>query len=250
MTRLFLAGVPSGSAITGFEKLAAGQRIGVVQGTVQEAYVVDTLHLERLNSRLQHRLRQPQDAPDRRMGGAVAAGTGHGAARRSRADHRKHLQLGQFRGVGGRQGDKPLIDALNSGLDAVIADGTWVRLYADWVPRALPPGWKPGSKAAPAPQLPDFAAIAAENRNRRRPQRRASPHCRNCVTRSWTGICTNRPPPQVRAPAAANDQRLRHPRLSGPTRADRRNHPLALAAKAAGVHPPAQGHRSQRPASR
>ena len=38
--------VPSGSAITGFEKLATGQRIGVVQGTVQEAYVVDTLHLE------------------------------------------------------------------------------------------------------------------------------------------------------------------------------------------------------------
>src|SRR4051812_13676219 len=43
--------VPSGSAITGFDKLAAGQRIGVVQR----------------------------------------------AGRRSRTDHRKHLQLGQFR---------------------------------------------------------------------------------------------------------------------------------------------------------
>ena len=59
--------------------------------------------------------------------------------------------------------NQPLIDALNSGLDAFIADGTWARLYSDWVPRALPPGWKPGSKAAPAPQLPVFAAIAAEN---------------------------------------------------------------------------------------
>jgi polar amino acid transport system substrate-binding protein len=59
--------------------------------------------------------------------------------------------------------NQPLIDALNSGLDAIIADGTWARLYSDWVPRALPPGWKPGSKAAPAPQLPDFNAIAAEN---------------------------------------------------------------------------------------
>jgi polar amino acid transport system substrate-binding protein len=29
------------------------------------------------------------------------------------------------------------------------------------VPRPLPPGWKPGSAAAPAPVLPDFAAIAA-----------------------------------------------------------------------------------------
>ena len=38
--------VPSGSPITGFDKLAAGQRIGVVQGTVQEAYVIDTLHLQ------------------------------------------------------------------------------------------------------------------------------------------------------------------------------------------------------------
>ena len=59
--------------------------------------------------------------------------------------------------------NKPLIDALNSGLDAVIADGTWSRLYSDWVPRELPPGWKPGSKAAPVPQLPDFAAIAASH---------------------------------------------------------------------------------------
>jgi polar amino acid transport system substrate-binding protein len=38
--------VPSGSPITGFDKLAAGQRIGVVQGTVQESYVIDTLRLE------------------------------------------------------------------------------------------------------------------------------------------------------------------------------------------------------------
>ncbi|HXA86990.1 MAG TPA: ABC transporter substrate-binding protein/permease, partial [Mycobacterium sp.] len=55
----------------------------------------------------------------------------------------------------------PLIDALNAGLDAIIADGTWARLYSEWVPRALPPGWKPGSKSAPRPTLPDFAAIAA-----------------------------------------------------------------------------------------
>ncbi len=58
--------------------------------------------------------------------------------------------------------NKPLIDALNAGLDAVIADGTWAKLYSNWVPRALPPGWKPGSKAAPLPQLPDFNAIQAK----------------------------------------------------------------------------------------
>src|SRR5262249_61861818 len=57
----------------------------------------------------------------------------------------------------------PLVNALNSGLDAIIADGTWAHLYSEWVPRNLPPGWKPGSKAAPAPTLPDFAAIAASH---------------------------------------------------------------------------------------
>ena len=77
--------VPTGSPITGFDKLAAGQRIGVVQGTVQEAYVVDTLHLRpRQVPRLQHRVRQPEDAADRRVGGAVTAGAGHRPARRSR----------------------------------------------------------------------------------------------------------------------------------------------------------------------
>ena len=59
--------------------------------------------------------------------------------------------------------NQPLVDALNSGLDAVIADGTWAKLYCQWVPRTLPPGWKPGSKAAPAPILPDLAAIAASH---------------------------------------------------------------------------------------
>ncbi|WP_019732192.1 ABC transporter substrate-binding protein, partial [Mycobacterium avium] len=38
--------VPPGSAIKEFTDLAAGQRIGVVQGTVEESYVVDTLHLQ------------------------------------------------------------------------------------------------------------------------------------------------------------------------------------------------------------
>ena len=43
--------------------------------------------------------------------------------------------------------NQPLMNALNSGLDAVIADGTWADLYSQWVPRNLPPGWKPGSRA-------------------------------------------------------------------------------------------------------
>ncbi len=59
--------------------------------------------------------------------------------------------------------NRPLLAALNAGLDAVIADGTWSQLYTDWVPRPVPRGWKPGSKAAPQPHLPPFDAIAARH---------------------------------------------------------------------------------------
>jgi polar amino acid transport system substrate-binding protein len=156
--------VPSGSAITGFEKLAAGQRIGVVQGTVQEAYVVDTLHLDPVKfpdyntvyASLKTRQIDAWVAPSQQAQGTVQPGDPAQIIENT-------FSLDNFVAWAVAKENKPLIDALNSGLDAVIADGTWARLYADWVPRALPPGWKPGSKAAPAPQLPDFAAIAAEN---------------------------------------------------------------------------------------
>jgi polar amino acid transport system substrate-binding protein len=73
------------------------------------------------------------------------------------------FSAGNFVAYAVAKDNQPLIDALNSALDAVIADGTWSNLYCQWVPRPLPPGWKPGSKAAPAPHLPDFAAIAARH---------------------------------------------------------------------------------------
>ncbi len=68
--------VPAGSAITGFDHLAEGQRIGVVQGTVEESYVVESLHLAAGEvSRLHQPLRQPQDTPGRCLGGAGDGGT-------------------------------------------------------------------------------------------------------------------------------------------------------------------------------
>ncbi|MBP1818319.1 ABC transporter permease subunit [Mycobacterium sp. OAE908] len=154
--------VPSGSPITGFDKLAAGQRIGVVQGTVQEAYVIDTLHLQPVKfpdyntvyASLKTRQIDAWVAPSQQASGTVQAGDPAQIIENT-------FSLDNFVAWAVAKENKPLIDALNSGLDAVIADGTWARLYSDWVPRALPPGWKPGSKAVPAPQLPDFAAIAA-----------------------------------------------------------------------------------------
>lgn len=154
--------VPTGSPITGFGKLAAGQRIGVVQGTVQEAYVVDTLGLDPVKfpdyntvyASLKSRQIDAWVAPSQQAQGTVQAGDPAQIVENT-------FSLDNFVAYAVAKENTPLIDALNSGLDAVIADGTWSRLYSDWVPRALPPGWKPGSKAAPMPQLPDFAAIAA-----------------------------------------------------------------------------------------
>jgi polar amino acid transport system substrate-binding protein len=156
--------VPSGSAITGFDKLAAGQRIGVVQGTVQESYVIDTLRLEPVKfpdyntvyASLKTRQIDAWVAPSQQASGTVQAGDPAEIVQNT-------FSLDNFVAWAVANDNQPLINALNSGLDAIITDGTWSRLYSDWVPRALPPGWKPGSKAAPVPQLPDFNAIAAEN---------------------------------------------------------------------------------------
>ncbi|WP_441958758.1 ABC transporter substrate-binding protein/permease [Mycolicibacterium houstonense] len=154
--------VPTGSPITGFGQLAAGQRIGVVQGTVQEAYVIDTLHLQPVKfpdyntvyASLKTRQIDAWVAPSQQASGTVQPGDPAQIIENT-------FSLDNFVAWAVAKENRPLIDALNSGLDAVIADGTWARLYSDWVPRALPPGWKPGSKTAPTPQLPDFAAIAA-----------------------------------------------------------------------------------------
>ncbi|WKG03549.1 ABC transporter substrate-binding protein/permease [Mycolicibacterium sp. HK-90] len=159
--------VPTGSPITGFGQLAAGQRIGVVQGTVQEAYVIDTLRLQPVKfpdyntvyASLKTRQIDAWVAPSQQASGTVQPGDPAQIIENT-------FSLDNFVAWAVAKENRPLIDALNSGLDAVIADGTWARLYSDWVPRALPPGWKPGSKAAPQPQLPDFAAIAA---NREQP---------------------------------------------------------------------------------
>ncbi|HUH70397.1 MAG TPA: ABC transporter substrate-binding protein/permease [Mycobacterium sp.] len=159
--------VSPGSAIHKFSDLAAGQRIGVVQGTVEESYVVDTLHL------------QPVEYPGfatlyaslktRQIDAWVAPGTLASTIMRPGDPAvvvANTFSRGNFVAYAVAKDNKPLVDALNSGLDAVIADGTWANLYSQWVPRTMPPGWKPGSKAAPAPTLPDFAAIAASQHNK------------------------------------------------------------------------------------
>ncbi|WP_280302617.1 ABC transporter substrate-binding protein/permease [Nocardia neocaledoniensis] len=155
--------VPQGSGIKSFADLNTGSRIAVVQGTVQDEFVVNQLKLDPVKfpdyntayANLKSGQVDAWVAPSAQAEGAISPGDGIVISENT-------FSLDNFVGYAVAKNNQPLIDALNSGLDAVIADGTYARLYADWVPRELPPGWKPGSKAAPAPQLPDFAAIAAE----------------------------------------------------------------------------------------
>ncbi|MGC0366686.1 polar amino acid transport system substrate-binding protein [Rhodococcus sp. 27YEA15] len=156
--------VPNGSAIKGFENLNASQRIGVVQGTVQDDYVVNTLGLDPVKypdyatayANLKSGQIDAWVAPAQQAEGAIAPGDPTSIVQNT-------FSANNFVGWAVTKDNQPLIDALNSGLDAVIDDGTWAKLYSDWVPRQLPEGWKPGSKASIAPTLPDFAAIAAGN---------------------------------------------------------------------------------------
>ncbi|MEO8816375.1 MAG: ABC transporter substrate-binding protein/permease [Mycobacterium sp.] len=154
--------VPAGSAIGGYDDLRAGQRIGVVQGTVEDAYVVDTLELEpvrfpdsiTLYASLKSRQIDAWVAPALQALNLVRPGDPAETSGYT-------FSPASFEAYAVAKRNRALIAALNAGLDAVIADGTWPQLYTDWVPRPLPPGWQPGSKAAATPHLPDFSAIAA-----------------------------------------------------------------------------------------
>lgn len=151
-------------AIRGFANLNASHRIGVVQGTVQDDFVTNTLKLDPVKfpdyatayANLKSGQIDAWVAPSQQAAGAIQASDGMAILEDT-------FSVNNFVGWATPLGDQKLIDALNSGLDAVVADGTWAKLYSEWVPRELPAGWKPGSKTAPMPVLPDFRAIAAEN---------------------------------------------------------------------------------------
>ncbi len=156
--------VPPGSEISGFDDLAAGQRIGVVQGTVEDAYVSDTLDLHPVQfpdfttvfASLRTHLIDAWVAPATEALRVVRPGDAAVIVAHT-------FGLGNYVAYAVAKDNQPLIAALNSALDAVIDDGTWAQLYTDWVPRPLPRGWEPGSKAANTPHLPNFAAIAARH---------------------------------------------------------------------------------------
>ncbi|GAA4672549.1 ABC transporter substrate-binding protein/permease [Gordonia humi] len=161
-----LAGPVDGKVKT-FDDLNAGTRIGVVQGTVQDEFVMNELHLDPVKfpdyatayANLKSGQIDAWVAPSQQAEGTVQAADGIAVLENT-------FSLNNFVGYAVSKNDPKLTEALNSALDAVIADGTWSKIYQEWAPRELPAGWKPGSRAAPVPDLPDFKKIAEENAGR------------------------------------------------------------------------------------
>ncbi|GAB3189106.1 amino acid ABC transporter substrate-binding protein (PAAT family) [Micromonospora palomenae] len=143
--------VPAGSPITSFDQLA-GKRVVVVQGTVQDDYATG-------------RNLDPVRVPD--YNGAInqlKAGTADAwiapaeIGEKSAADSNGKITVAAKQlspaptAYAFAKGNDKLREALNKGLDEVIADGTWTRLQAQYYPgRPIPADFKPGSGTVAVP---------------------------------------------------------------------------------------------------
>lgn len=141
------------SAVKGFKDLSAKTRIAVVQGTVQDDYVTNTLKLEPVRfpdyntayANLKTGQVDAWVAPSQQATGQVKEGDGTAIVE-------SVVNTQNFTAYAVSPTNQPLIDALNSALDAVIDDGTWAKLTKQWYPdRVTPKDWTPGSKAAKLP---------------------------------------------------------------------------------------------------
>ncbi|WP_427135860.1 substrate-binding periplasmic protein [Pseudarthrobacter sp. S9] len=142
------------AAIKGFKDLTKDTRIAVVQGTVQDDYVTNTLQIEPVRfadyntayANVKNGQVDAWVAPSQQASGQVKESDNSAIAETI-------INTQNFTAFAVNSKNQPLIDALNSGLDAVIADGTWSKLVKQWYPdRETPKTWKPGSKAVVLPQ--------------------------------------------------------------------------------------------------
>lgn len=140
--------------IKGFADLDEKTRIGVVQGTVQDDYVTNTLGFEPVRfkdyniayANLKNGQIDAWVAPSQQATGQVKPGDGATIVE-------SVVNTQNFTAYAVNSKNQPLIDALNSSLDEVIADGTWSTLTKEWYPeREMPSDWTPGSKAVTVPK--------------------------------------------------------------------------------------------------
>jgi polar amino acid transport system substrate-binding protein len=142
--------VPKGSGITSFDQLA-GKRVVVVQGTVQDDYAtranLDPVRVPDYNAALNQLRAGTADAwiTPAEIGEKTAGDSGG-----------KVLAVAKQLDPGGiayavAPGNDKLRAALDQGIDAVVADGTWAKLQKQYYPsRQIPADFTPGSGSAAA----------------------------------------------------------------------------------------------------
>lgn len=137
--------VPKGSAIKGFDDLK-GKRVAVVQGTVQDDYAttsgLDPVRVPDYNAALNQLKSGTADAwiTPAEIGEKTAGDSGGKVVAVA-----KQLQPGGMAFAVAQQNDA-LREAIDKGLDEVVADGTWARLQKQYYPgREVPADFKPGS---------------------------------------------------------------------------------------------------------
>jgi polar amino acid transport system substrate-binding protein len=143
--------VPTGSQITSFDQLQ-GKRVVVVQGTVQDDYAtkqnLNPVRVPDYNAALNQLKTGTADAwiSPAEIGEKTAKDSGGKVVL---AQKQLSSQPTAFAVA---KGNNALLQALNKGIDQVIADGTWSRLQAQYYPgRAIPAAFKPGSGTVPVP---------------------------------------------------------------------------------------------------
>ncbi|MEU5911843.1 ABC transporter substrate-binding protein [Micromonospora sp. NPDC047527] len=153
--------VPAGSSITGFDQLA-GKRVVVVQGTVQDDYAtgqkLDPVRVPDYNGAINQLKAGTADA------WIAPAEIGEKLADESKGKitvAAKQLSNAPTAYAVAKGNDK-LREALNKGLDEVIADGTWSRLQLQYYPgRPVPEDFKPGSGTVAVPSASPSASAAS-----------------------------------------------------------------------------------------
>lgn len=190
--------VPTGSSITSFSELTEGQRIGVVQGTVQEAYVVDTLGLDPVKfpdyntvySSLKTRQIDAWVAPSQQAVGTVQPGDPATIIENT-------FSLDNFVAYAVAKRNTPLIDALNAGLDA----GSPTAPGRGSTPSGCRGHCRRAGSRGPKPHRHrNFRTSRRSQRSAppapaRMPRRHPGPSSASSRTRSWTGTSTGRPSP-------------------------------------------------------
>ncbi|MFC0505560.1 ABC transporter substrate-binding protein [Micromonospora costi] len=150
--------VPAGSPIHSFDELT-GKRVVVVQGTVQDDYAsgkgLDPVRVPDYNGAINQLKAGTADAwiAPAEIGEKSAADSGGKIAVAAK------LLSPAPTAYAVAKGNDALREALNKGLDEVIADGTWSRLQAQYYPgRPIPEDFKPGSGTVPVPAASASAA--------------------------------------------------------------------------------------------